>query len=117
MLFSEGEDTNNVWLIQSGEFKIKKRIYKEKTNFVMNSENVFRDPIRAKKQNSEFDVKNGKQEFDSVFLERSTRNQFLGMEDVVNLNDRYTVTAVCESLTAKVIMMSKADFMQLKKNE
>ena len=94
-----------------------KRIYRARHNFVNDSDNVFKNPLKAKKQNSEFDVKNNKQEYDYVCLERATRNQLLGIEDVVNQNARHTVTAICESPTAKLVVMSKADFLQLKKND
>ncbi len=45
-------------------------------------------------------------------MEGVTRNQFLGVEDVVNLNEFYTSSVFCEKAT-EVLAMCKSDFLKL----
>jgi hypothetical protein len=49
-------------------------------------------------------------------LEMSNERQFLGLEDIVNLNNRYSMTVKCEQ-SGDLIAITKSDFMKLKSND
>ena len=48
-LFQENDLANNVYIINEGEFKILKRVYKEKQAFDMNADAIFKDPLKVKR--------------------------------------------------------------------
>lgn len=116
-LFQEGDLANHIYIVVEGEFKVIKKIHREKAAFDLNAEAIFKDPLKAKRQNSEFDVRNHKTGMDMCTLETVNRNQFLGIEDIVNQNQRYTMSCVCESQKGIAIAMTKHDFLKLKSNE
>ena len=107
----------SVFIILSGDFKVLKKIPKDKPSLEQNTDNIFKDPLKAKRQISEFDVKNLSKKFDVCILESAYRSQFVGVEDVVNLNLRYTVSVLCESLSGTAIFINKTDFLRLKSYE
>ena len=96
-LFHEGEPANYIYIVINGEFKIMKKVHRQKFAFEENTDAILKDPLKAKRQNSEFDIKNSKTSADTYILESAYRNQFLGIEDVVNCNAKYSVSVCCES--------------------
>lgn len=107
----------SVFIILSGDFKVLKKIPRDKPSLEQNTDNIFKDPLKAKRQISEFDVKNLSTKFDVCILESASRCQFVGVEDVVNLNLRYTVSVLCDSQSGTGIFINKADFLRLKSYE
>jgi len=48
-LFHENDLANRVYIINEGDFKIIKRVYKEKQAFDMNADAIFKDPLKVKR--------------------------------------------------------------------
>ena len=115
-LFQEGEPASHIYIIVNGEFKVIKKVHKAKLAFEEDADNIFKDPLKAKRQNSEF-RKQTQTKFDYKFLENVTRSQLVGAEDIFSNNTKYTVSVVCESQTGHAIQMSRGDFLKLKSND
>ena len=85
-LFKEDEPATHIYLIVEGELSITKRVHFDKPDFIERTDDIFKDPLKVAKLNSKFNVKNGSTTMQVHHLESVTRNQFLGVEDVVNQN-------------------------------
>jgi hypothetical protein len=114
-LYKEDEPVTHVYLVVEGELKVTKKVYYDKPDFLENSEEIFKDPLKVTKLNSKFNVKNGNTTMLVHQLECVARNQFLGIEDIVNGNQSYSSSVYCEK-SAQVIAMTKADFLKLQSN-
>lgn len=108
-LFREGEPVTNSYLVKSGEFKVFKTVYTQASSFVENTDLIYQDPLRASKHNSEYHFKNQAPTKKIHQLENVQRNQFVGLEDLINGNKIYTVSVVCDK-QAEVYCISRADF-------
>ncbi len=71
-MFAEGKPANYVYIVSCGEFKILKKVNKEK--LTDNTEAIFQDPLRFKKLSSEFDIRNLKQAYECHILESVCSN-------------------------------------------
>jgi len=48
-LFQEGDIASHVYIVVTGEFKIIKKVPKEKPAFYQNTDVIFKDPLKAKR--------------------------------------------------------------------
>lgn len=95
-LYKEDEPVTHVYLVVEGELKVTKKVYYDKPDFLENSVEIFKDPLKVTKLNSKFNVKNGNTTMLVHQLECVARNQFLGIEDIVNGNQSYSSSVYCE---------------------
>ena len=56
-LFKEGDIVQNLYLVQTGEFKLLKKVFQEQEEFVSKADVIFKDPLKASKQNSQAKTK------------------------------------------------------------
>jgi hypothetical protein len=47
----------NLYLVQTGEFKLFKKVFQEQEEFVSKADVIFKDPLKASKQNSQAKTK------------------------------------------------------------
>ncbi len=78
---------------------------------------ILKNPLKVKRDNSEYDKRNNKLKYDMFVLQTVSNNQFIGAEDVFTNNLNYTVSAKCESSNALTISITRADFLKLNANE
>lgn len=48
-LFQENETASHVYIVVSGEFRISKKVRREKESFDKNTELILKDPLKVKK--------------------------------------------------------------------
>lgn len=48
-LFQEGNPADYVYLVISGEFRVTKKIYREKESFYTDSQKIIKDPLKVKR--------------------------------------------------------------------
>ena len=58
-LFREGEPVTHIYLVVEGECSVLKKVHYDKPDFLEQSEDIFKDPLKISKLNSKFNVKNG----------------------------------------------------------
>jgi CRP-like cAMP-binding protein len=48
-LFHEGEPANYIYIVINGEFKIMKKVHRQKFAFEQNTDAILKDPLKAKR--------------------------------------------------------------------
>eukprot|EP00347_Sterkiella_histriomuscorum_P009785 403339902 len=142
ILYKEGDPADMVYIIQSGEFQVFRKI-KSKQKTEEDVKEIRDNPNKARKSQNKF-FKNGKQSNEQIFpLYFAGHQNLLGDEDIVqpyllaqftknsqdllqkrkqeaSLNQCsdifYSTTAKCVSQTAQVLCMKQEDFLKLQQH-
>jgi hypothetical protein len=67
-LYREGDPVDNIYLVRSGEFTVLKKVYFKKATDQSDATAIFRDPLKSKKKESKFNVKNLCSQFETQKL-------------------------------------------------
>ena len=54
-VFQEGQIASHVYIVVTGEFKLIKKVKREKEEYEQNTDEIFKHPLKVKRSNSEFD--------------------------------------------------------------
>lgn len=92
---------------------MSKKIIRSQPSFEEDSQLVLKDPLQAKKHHSALNVKCNVATAHYFELDRVGRSQFVGLEDFINDQKVYRVTATCEK-QSDLYYLSYADFRKLK---
>ncbi|TNV85029.1 hypothetical protein FGO68_gene16462 [Halteria grandinella] len=113
MLFREGDDAKTVYLIMSGEVEITK-IRRYKTDPESHAiGTIVKDPLKAKKQQTELFNKNNKTQRQHLSLFILGRGQLIGDEDVILEKDNYQTTCKCISSHIDVFELTREEFRKI----
>lgn len=113
IIFKEGDDAKTVYLIMSGEVEITK-VRRFKTNPESHAiETIVKDPLKAKKQQTELFSKNNKTQKHLLTLFILGKGQLIGDEDVILEKDHFSTTCKCISSHIDTFELTREEFRKI----
>lgn len=116
LLIKEGEPAKKVFIVIEGDFIITKKIYSKNVQ-TEDVNKIKEDPIKAQRVQSKFNRKNNQRKIDKHVLGYVTPGYLIGEDDVRLGYDIYSTTVKCISQRAKLLQISKENFVSRLQNQ